>query len=243
MKKRQDDNRPGFPGDAYADVMRHMEERGIDNAVALSGKLKDVAEVVELCGSRFDGYQARVETQRTSGMTDEVLVVFTDADIPKEEGMAGVEIPPGSPVLVSGKIQTLKDFRSGKVKVFVLADFLAMAKNPMEQNDVMLRGVIANKPIYRETPRGKRITDIMVRVKGEIMRKPSFCFVPCVCWQEQADEVAGWHEGDEVGLAGRYQSRQYEKVVDVESGKRETRTAYEVSVRRIGRKDEARNES
>lgn len=68
------------------------------------------------------------------------------------------------------------------------------------------------------------------------------CFLPCICWQEQADEAAQWQQGDTVELLGRYQSRQYEKVLDAATGEREQRTAYEVSVRLIRRKEEAENE-
>lgn len=143
--------------------------------------------------------------------------------------------------LFSYKAQTLKDFESGKVLVFILADFLAMVKNPMMQDDVALRGVIAHEPIYRTTPRGKRITDISVMVKNELTGNK--CFVPCICWQEQADKVAGWQQGDTVELLGRYQSRQYEKVIDTDSGSRERRTAYEISVQLINRKERAENES
>ena len=91
---------------------------------------------------------------------------------------------------------------SGKVLVFILADFVGLVKNPMMQDDVALRGVIAHEPIYRTTPRGKRITDISVMVKNELTGNK--CFVPCICWQEQADEVAGWQQGDTVELLGRY---------------------------------------
>ena len=45
--------------------------------------------------------------------------------------------------------------------------------------------------------------------------------------------MAGWQQGDTVELLGRYQSRQYEKVIDTDSGSRERRTAYEVSVQLI----------
>ena len=103
-----------------------------------------------------------------------------------------------------------------------------------------VRGVIANKPTYRETPRGKRITDITVKVRNELTG--GSCFLPCICWQEQADEAAQWQQGDTVELLGRYQSRQYEKVLDAATGEREQRTAYEVSVRLIRRKEEAENE-
>lgn len=100
---------------------------------------------------------------------------------------------------------------------------------------------VGYKPTHRETPRGKHITDITVKVKNEITG--GSCFLPCICWQEQADEAAQWQQGDTVELLGRYQSRQYEKVLDTATGEREQRTAYEVSVRLIRRKEEARNES
>lgn len=107
-------------------------------------------------------------------------------------------------------------------------------------DEVAVRGVIANKPTHRETPRGKRITDLAVRVRNELTG--SNCYLPCICWQEQADEAAQWQQGDTVELLGRYQSRQYEKVLDAATGEREQRTAYEVSVRLIRRKEEAENE-
>lgn len=86
----------------------------------------------------------------------------------------------------------------------------------------------------------KRITDITVKVRNELTG--GSCFLPCICWQEQADEAAQWQQGDTVELLGRYQSRQYEKVLDAATGEREQRTAYEVSVRLIRRKEEAENE-
>lgn len=79
-----------------------------------------------------------------------------------------------------------------------------------------------------------------VKVRNELTG--GSCFLPCICWQEQADEAAQWQQGDTVELLGRYQSRQYEKVLDAATGEREQRTAYEVSVRLIRRKEEAENE-
>ena len=46
------------------------------------------------------------------------------------------------------------------------------------------------------TPRGKRITDITVKVRNELTG--GSCFLPCICWQEQADEAAQWQQGDTV---------------------------------------------
>lgn len=235
MRKEQD-NKPDFLRDINTAIMEELTAGGIkDNAAGLAGELKEVEEVTELCGMRFIGYLAKVETPRPRGTLDEVIVAFTEAVLDRGKTGDGLHIENylkvGSKVLVSGKVQTLKDFESGKVLAFILADFVGLVKNPMMQDDVALRGVIAHEPIYRTTPRGKRITDISVIVKNELTGNK--CFVPCICWQEQADEVAGWQQGDTVELLGRYQSRQYEKVIDTDSGSRERRTAYEVSVQLI----------
>ena len=243
--KREPYNKPDFLRDINTGSMEEVARGGIkDNAAGLAGGLKEVEEVTELCGLRFNGYLAKVETPRPQGTLDEVIVAFTEAVLSRGKTGDGLHIENfltrGSKVLVSGKVQTLKDFESGSVLVFILADFVGLVKNPMMQDNVALCGVIAHEPVYRTTPRGKRITDISVMVKNELTGNK--CFIPCICWQGEADEVAGWQQGDAVELLGRYQSRQYEKVIDADSGSRERRTAYEISVQLINRKERAGNE-
>lgn len=137
-------------------------------------------------------------------------------------------------------MQTLKDFASGKMLVFVLADFVATSPKAMTQDDIALVGELAYTPKHRETPRGKRITDIFIKVQNVLTA--GTCHIPCICWQETADEVAGWQQGDKVKLLGRYQSREYKKLIDIDKQTIETRTAYEVSVSQIKRVGEAENE-
>ena len=173
---------------------------------------------------------------------DEVVIAFEENTPFKQNSVEFDvlrEFAAGSRLLVAGKMQTLKNFESGRVLVYVLAEFVALSPKAMQQDDVALVGELAYKPIHRVTPRGKRITDIFVMVKNEL--RGNKCFIPCICWQEQADEIAEWQQGDTVELLGRYQSRQYEKVIDAESGSREQRTAYEVSVQLINRKERAAN--
>lgn len=243
--KKWKDKKPDFLQDTNTGIMEELAAGGIkDNAAGLAGELKEVEEVTKICGLRFIGYIAKIETPRLWGTQDEVIVAFTEAALNRGQTGDGLRIESfikaGSKVLVSGKVQTLKDFKTGKMMVFILADFLGLAENPMMQDDVALRGIIAHKPVYRTTPRGKRITDISILVDSKLAGKQ--CSIPCICWQEQADEVAGWQQGDTVELLGRYQSRQYEKVIDTDSGRRERRTAYEVSVQLINRKELAGNE-
>ncbi len=238
MSKKQD-NKPDSLRDLDAAIMDELTAGGIkDNAAGLAGEVKEIEEIKRLCGLPFSGYLAKIETPRPRGIMDEVVVAFA-SDTPFNQN--GVEFDVlkkfaiGSRLLISGKMQTLKDFKNGRVLVYILADFVALSENAMMQDDVALRGVIAYQPEHRVTPRGKRITDIQIKVKNELTG--GTCYIPCICWQEQADEVATWQQGDTVELLGRYQSRGYEKVIDTETGEREARTAYELSVRQIKRKE------
>ena len=237
--------KPDFLRDLDTAIMDELTGGGIkENAAGLVGTLTQIKEIKQLCGLPFCGYMAKLETVRPSGVPDEVTVVFAE-DVPYR-ACNGIEFDvmqefvEGSRLLLTGKAQTLKDFQSGRLLVYILADFVAVSEKAVEQDEVAVRGIIANKPTHRETPRGKRITDITVKVRNELTG--GSCYLPCICWQEQADEVEQWQQGDTVELLGRYQSRQYEKVLDTDTGEREQRTAYEVSVRLIRRKEEAENE-
>lgn len=218
-----------------------LNELTYDNVVGLAGELTELAEVNNICGLSFSGYLGKIETPRLNGTVDEVVVAIEKDTAIMQGGIAFESgAIPGSRLLISGKMQTLKDFESGRVLVFILADYVALSPKAMLQNDIALMGKLAYAPVHRVTPRGKRITDIFVKVQNKLTA--GTCYIPCICWQEQADEVAGWQRGDTVELLGRYQSRQYEKVIDTDSGSRERRTAYEVSVRQIIRKGQATNE-
>lgn len=238
--------KPDFIRDLDTAIMDELTGGGIKgNAAGLAGTLIQIEKIKRLCGMPFCGYMAKLETVRPSGVPDEVTIVFTeDAPYRACEGIAldvMQEFTEGSRLLLTGKAQTLKDFRSGKVLVYILADFVAVSEKAIEQDEIAIKGVIANVPERRETPRGKRITDITVKVRNEITG--GNCYLPCICWQEQADEAAQWQQDDIVELLGRYQSRQYEKVINTDTGEREKHIAYEISVRTIRRKEQADSEN
>lgn len=241
-KKRNkgQDKKPDFLADLNADILDDLTEKGrISNAAGLAGELTQLEEVTDICGLRFNGYLAKIETKRPSGIIDEVIVAFTETAVDRGKTGDGLRLEsyflPGSRLLISGRQQALKDFKSGKVLVFILAEYIGLSPKAMLQNDIALVGELKYKPTYRETPRGKRISDIFVEVKNVLTG--TSCYIPCICWQENADEVAGWLPGDKVKLLGRCQSREYLKQTE-----KEIRTVYEISVSFIKRTGEAGNE-
>lgn len=165
--------KPDFLRDLDTAIMDELTGGGIKgNAAGLVGTLTQIKEIKQLCGLPFCGYMAKLETVRPSGVPDEVTVVFAE-DVPYR-ACNGIEFDvmqefvEGSRLLLTGKVQTLKDFQSGRLLVYILADFVAVSEKAVEQDEAAVRGVIANKPTYRETPRGKRITDITVKVRNEL---------------------------------------------------------------------------
>ena len=152
--------KPDFLRDLDTAIMDELTGGGIKgNAAGLVGTLTQIKEIKQLCGLPFCGYMAKLETVRPSGVPDEVTVVFAE-DVPYR-ACNGIEFDvmqefvEGSRLLLTGKVQTLKDFQSGRLLVYILADFVAVSEKAVEQDEAAVRGVIANKPTYRETPRGK----------------------------------------------------------------------------------------
>ena len=78
--------------------------------------------------------------------------------------------------------------------------------------------------VYRRTPLGREICDVMLAVPRPYRRTD---YIPCILWGKNAQEAADALPGAKLRVTGRLQSRDYVKVVD---GVSQTRTAYELSV-------------
>ena len=95
-------------------------------------------------------------------------------------------------------------------------------------NRVFLDGYLCKKPIYRKTPQGREIADLMVAVDRQYDNSD---YLPCICWGKDARNASGLRIGSHIQLEGRIQSREYRKMWG--ENECEIRTVYEVSVRRL----------
>ena len=86
-----------------------------------------------------------------------------------------------------------------------------------------LRGRICREPVYRRTPLGREICDVMLAVERKYGRRD---FLPCILWGSLARMAASCPPGTVLDLWGRLQSRTYIKQLDHGS---EERTAFEIS--------------
>lgn len=140
------------------------------------------------------------------------------------------QLEDGAYVMVMGKMQAYKEVPGGHIVVFVLADYVGVVSECVEQqNGVRLEGKIARQPIHRVTPLGKKITEVVLRVPS-VIGEGYYSFLPAICWGKEAEAAAGYQEGDWVALEGRLQSREYKKHRD---GVEAILTTYEVSAKYI----------
>ena len=100
-----------------------------------------------------------------------------------------------------------------------------MVKKDTITNEVVLIGYICKKPIYRQTPFGREISDILLAVNRAYNKSD---YIPCIAWGRNARFCQNLEVGSQVKIVGRVQSRMYEK--KHEDGTVENRVAYEVSV-------------
>ena len=105
-------------------------------------------------------------------------------------------------------------------------------------NYIFLDGFICKPPVYRKTPLGREIADILLAVNRHHGKSD---YIPCVCWGRNAKYAGGLEVGVHVQICGRVQSREYQKKIGEEQF--EKRIAYEISINRINRAKEELDES
>ena len=95
-------------------------------------------------------------------------------------------------------------------------------------NHILLEGYMCKRPVYRKTPLGREIADLLLAVNRPYGKSD---YIPCICWGRNARYACGFDVGEHVRVLGRIQSREYvKKLSETEA---ETRTAYEVSVSKL----------
>lgn len=187
------------------------------NAVLLRGILLESPEFShENHGKRFDRFVLSV--QRLSGAFDHLNIIAEHSLLQRLD-------PTEGPMLeVEGQIRSYNN-RSGegrRLVIHVYASVVSYCQGEPD-NQVLLQGQICREPVYRHTPLGREITDVMLAVERKYRRRD---YVPCILWGSVARMGAECEKGTWLEIQGRLQSRTYVK--QTESGPEE-RTAYEVS--------------
>ena len=95
-------------------------------------------------------------------------------------------------------------------------------------NHIFLDGYVCKSPVYRKTPLGREIADVLLAVNRPYGKSD---YIPCICWGRNARYADQFEVGEQVQLWGRIQSREYQKKIGEDEY--EKRVAYEVSVSKM----------
>lgn len=139
----------------------------------------------------------------------------------------------GEFLMVSGQFRSYNrhDEQKNRLVLSVFArevSFIEEELDGAKTNSILLDGYICKLPIYRKTPLGREIADLLLAVNRPYGKSD---YIPCICWGRNARFASAFEVGEHVQILGRIQSREYvKKLSETET---EKRTAYEVSVSKL----------
>lgn len=197
-----------------------------NNQVIMAGEI--VSEFVfshEVFGEGF--YMLEISVRRLSNSYDVIPLMISERLIDVTRDYRGETIA------VSGQFRSYNRHEEKKnrlvLSVFVRElEFVEEEPESSRTNQIFLEGYICKMPVYRKTPLGREIADLLVAVNRPYGKSD---YIPCICWGRNARYASGFEVGAHIQLWGRIQSREYTKKVSEEEIER--RIAYEVSVSKL----------
>ena len=205
------------------------------NKVFVSGRIETELEFShEILWEKF--YRTRIRVERLSGTEDLVPIIVSDLLIGKMRINSSLE---GKWVEVAGQFRSHNKMGDDGRKhlelfLFVTAINIYEDEDELEEitnaNLIYLDGYLCKKPVFRKTPLGRQITDLLVAVNRPYGKSD---YIPCIAWGRVAQWASELEVGNRVKLYGRIQSREYFKRFSANSDTGEYRNAYESSVMRM----------
>jgi single-stranded DNA-binding protein len=196
------------------------------NKVILEGRIKkDLEYSHSIYGEGF--YNTYLEIPRLSENKDILPITIS------ERLIEGLNIGKDDYVFIEGQLRSYNKTVNGNnrlilitfVKEIRILDLDCELKNP---NQIFLDGFICKKPIYRSTPFGREITDLLIAVNRPYNKSD---YIPCIAWGRNARFAEKLNIGQRMKLWGRIQSREYQKKTP--QGEILNKIAYEVSISKM----------
>ena len=218
-----------------------------NNHLVLVGKVtSDKTYSHEIYGEKF--YIFDLEVPRLSSAVDIIPITVS------ERLLTDLNLEIGTKLSIEGQFRSYNSYQNERNKLILTVfakDIVEIKDEPKKEdseeekkdvvtNEVTLSGYVCKKPIYRQTPFDREISDLLLAVNRAYNKSD---YIPCIAWGRNARFCQNMEVGTEVKIVGRVQSRKYEK--KFEDGTSETRIAYEVSISSmeiIDKKDETSEE-
>ena len=196
-----------------------------NNKVIIAGTIASLPEFShEVYEEMF--YTFMLDTPRLSETHDTVKVTIS------EKFLTGEGLSIGEKVIIQGQFRSYNNF-SNVGNRLILTVFVKDIEKCIDYeeksiNSIYLNGYICKKPVYRTTPFGREIADILLAVNRSYNKSD---YIPCIAWGRNAKYAGCLEVGDNVEIKGRIQSREYQKRLS--ETEVESKTAFEVSVSRL----------
>lgn len=179
----------------------------------------------EIFGEGF--YMVDVEVPRLSDSSDVIPVMVSERLLDVSGDYKGRNL------CITGQFRSYNrhEEKKNKLVLSVFAreiEFVELIEESAKTNQIYLDGYICKEPVYRKTPLGREIADLLLAVNRPYGKSD---YIPCICWGRNARYVSGFSVGSRCLVWGRIQSREYMKKLSEETS--EKRVAYEVSVSKL----------
>ncbi len=198
-----------------------------NNSVSIVGKvITDPEFSHEVYGEGF--YIVYIQVPRLSEAYDNLPVMFSERLIDPES------IDKSQYLIVEGQFRSYNNYNSTSGHKLMLTVFAREIEISEEEvinrnpNQICLNGFICRKPMYRTTPFGREIADILLAVNRAYNKSD---YIPCIAWGRNARFASTFEIGDNIRVWGRIQSRTYQKKIS--ENETEERVAYEISVSKM----------
>ena len=198
-----------------------------NNQVTIAGEV--VSEFTfshEVYGEHF--YIVNIAVCRLSNSYDVIPVMVSERLIDVTYDYRGCVLQ------VSGQFRSYNRHEENRnrlvLSVFAREAVLASQEDEDEQNPnhIFLDGYVCKHPVYRKTPLGREIADVLLAVNRPYGKSD---YIPCICWGRNARFADKFEVGSHIQIWGRIQSREYQK--KIAEDQYEKRVAYEVSVSKL----------
>lgn len=203
-----------------------MDNLMLNNKIYLEGKVTSELEFShEMYGEGF--YTFDLDVMRLSDSVDTLNITVS------ERLLSDIKLEEGIDVIVEGQLRSYNKFIDGSNKLILtvfarnIEPCLERSKNP---NEIFLDGYICKEPIYRTTPFGREIADVLLAVNRAYNKSD---YIPTIAWGRNSRFCQTLSVGDNIKVWGRLQSREYQKKVSDSEVIR--KIAYEVSISKMER--------
>ena len=204
-----------------------MTDKSMENnqVVIMGTIISEFSYSHEIFGEGF--YMVEVLVERLSDSSDVIPLMVSERLMDVTGDYRGCKIA------VMGQFRSYNRHEEKKNRLILSVfarevEFIEEIEEHTKSNQIFLDGFICKEPIYRKTPLGREIADLLIAVNRPYGKSD---YIPCICWGRNARFASSFAVGQRCAVWGRIQSREYMKKLSEEDV--EKRIAYEVSVSKL----------